>query len=200
MQNQRILQLASRNKGKIVEMQHLLQDSGWLVKSLDDLNPSPPEWVEDAETFKGNALIKARLVSSFTNDCVLADDSGLVVPVLGGAPGVYSARWAGENASDEQNNQKLLEALSGLTGKNRRAVFVCWFVFIDEKKQEFFFVGQCEGHISFANSGSKGFGYDPIFIPQGYNQSMAELTLAEKNTMSHRHHAMRGFLDLIKKV
>jgi XTP/dITP diphosphohydrolase len=194
--NTKSIYLATYNQGKIKELSALLAAEGWQVKSLHDLPAEiQPTWIEDGDTFQANALIKARSLKGLVKGNILADDSGLVVPALDGAPGVYSARWSGDQEApdaDVKNNQKLLQELSSCkTPEERQAYFVCSLAFIDEQGEEHFFEGTCHGHVPMKLQGQGGFGYDPLFIPKGHTVTLAELGSTEKNRISHRFHALQ---------
>jgi len=153
--------------------------------------PSPPE---TGDSFEANALIKARSAHTATGEVTIADDSGIEAAALGGAPGIYSARYAGEGATDEANLEKLLREVDA-AGVDRRAAYVCAIALIDEAGQEYVFEGRCEGTLLPEGRGSGGFGYDPAFVPDetGHNdpRTMAELHPDEKNAISHRGKAVR---------
>lgn len=210
------LVVASGNRHKVEEIQGIL-GSGWRIRDLSDY-PDAPKIAEDAETFAGNAMRKAaglavwlasRPHSEGRPDFVLADDSGLEVDALAGKPGVHSARFAAEeegsdgNASDRANNEKLLRLLEGIEDARRTARFRCVLALVPIIAKETttgealsaevqFFDGVCEGRIGFELKGSQGFGYDPLFIPEGYSCSFAELGSEEKNRISHRSRALHG--------
>lgn len=156
-----------------------------------------PDVVEDAGTFVGNARKKAVALAELLPEgaWALADDSGLCVDALDGAPGVYSARFAGDGASDEENNTKLLSLLVGKTGEDRRAQFVCVLVARNTHGEEFVFEGESKGSLATTLSGEGGFGYDPLFCPEGYAQSFAELGPDVKGRLSHRAIAFRRLLE-----
>ncbi|NOX19073.1 MAG: RdgB/HAM1 family non-canonical purine NTP pyrophosphatase [Chlorobi bacterium] len=188
---------ASGNKGKIVEVRKLLSDLGIEIIALPDLEDAP-EIIEDADTFEGNAKIKAKVVFDKYKLPVIADDSGLSVEQLGGAPGIYSARFAGEGCTYEDNNRKLLEELKNYP-EPHRAKFICHAVFYDGK--DFVnSVGELKGEIVHEYRGIRGFGYDPIFRPEGYDRNLAELTLEEKNKISHRGKAFRGLKEKLESL
>ena len=188
----RPLVFATRNKGKLVELRELL--AGVQVLSIDEVDETIPEVVEDADTFIGNAAKKAREVSAATGLPALADDSGLEVDALGGAPGVYSARYAGEPHSDSANNAKLLEALTGAT--NRGARFRAVLALADVKgplgTEIISADGTCEGTILTAPRGTGGFGYDPLFFAPELGMTFAEAGVGPKSDLSHRARAMRA--------
>jgi XTP/dITP diphosphohydrolase len=184
------LVLATRNGHKLAEMTRLLARAGIAVEPLPAAVALPPE---DGETFVDNALPKARAAAQATGRLSIADDSGIESEALGGAPGVRSARYAGCDASDEENLDKLLrEAPAG-----SRVRYVCALAFVDPRSgEERVFIGDCSGHLSDAPRGEGGFGYDPAFLPDpdGQNRTMAELTDAEKDLISHRGQAVRELL------
>ena len=191
--------LASRNQGKIRELKNLLGDS-WSVVGLDDPDFSEftGEIEETGTTFRENALIKARAVHQQCGGFVLADDSGIECDDLEGAPGVYSARFAGPKATDEQNNAKLVELLQAAQDPNLRARYVCVLALINPVGEEFVVEETCEGIINFEPKGSGGFGYDPYFYLPDYSCTMAELPLEEKNKISHRGKALRKIAHLLE--
>lgn len=192
------LVIATTNLGKLKEFRALLSDIDIEVKSLLDY-PEIGEIEETGETFYENALLKAAAVAKHTKTLTLADDSGLVVPYLDGAPGVYSARYAGEPKDDTKNNEKLLEALSGVTGEDRKAQFQCSIVLVDDKGYERHVEGIVEGSLLERAQGSNGFGYDPLFYLEAYKKTTAELPLDEKNKISHRGKAVSQVIPLIKE-
>src|SRR6185295_9381223 len=182
------LVIATHNKGKAVEIKTLLGDIGWTLLSLDQFE-NVGEAAEDAETYYGNAAAKASYYARMTGEWVLADDSGLEVAALNGAPGVFSARYAGPNASDSERRLKLLNELAGVA--DRKARFVCSAVIADSNgKIQILAEGICEGVISEEARGDSGFGYDPIFIPSGHDLTFGELSDEIKNRISHRAKAI----------
>lgn len=187
--------LASRNRDKIEEMHSILSELGIDLKSALDF-PKLQEVVEDADTLEGNALKKARYVHRMTDLPALADDTGLEVDALNGAPGVYTARYAGEEASYADNVDKLLRELKNRP--ERGAQFRTAVAFVDGK-QEQTFEGICRGEITRERSGDGGFGYDPVFRPEGYEQTFAELDSDVKNRISHRGKAIQQFLNWLKQ-
>ncbi|MBK5273523.1 MAG: XTP/dITP diphosphatase [Desulfuromonadales bacterium] len=186
------LVIATRNRGKLKEIQALLDGVVGTVRCAADF-PEFPETVEDGATFRENALKKAREAMLFTGLAALADDSGLVVDVLDGRPGVYSARFAGEGAGDSANNRRLLEELVEFPAAQRQAAFVCVLAFVTPAGDEQVFTGRVGGVILTEERGADGFGYDPLFLVDGFDRTMAELSLREKNSISHRGQALRGF-------
>lgn len=185
--------IASNNAHKAEEIASALDFPGWEFRTLRQMGlESDP--AEDADSFEGNARIKAlaaRTASGGT--AVLADDSGLEVDALGGAPGVYSARYAGEDATDADNNAKLLSQLADVPDAERTARFVCTLVFVDEDGSECVARGTVEGRIGCVGRGSNGFGYDPLFLPDVFadGRTLAEAEPHEKNAVSHRGNALR---------
>lgn len=188
--------LASGNPHKIEELGDLLNELGIDLKSTLDY-PDAEEVDEDRPGLEGNALKKARHWYKKTGLPSLADDTGLEVDALEGAPGVYSARYAGENATYEENTQKLLRELMGKS--DRTAQFRTVIAYIDQSGEEHLFEGVCIGEIIKEKRGKKGFGYDPVFVPAGYEQTFAELNSSEKNKISHRGKAMQTFLKFLKQ-
>ncbi|MEE2993898.1 MAG: XTP/dITP diphosphatase [Gemmatimonadota bacterium] len=189
--------LATRNKGKISELRRLLD--GWHVESCD-VYPGCPVPDETGHTFQENALIKARIIASFTQEVTLADDSGLEVDALDGAPGIYSARFAGLNASDEDNRRKILHLLTAIPDAERKARFRCVIAISTPDGKEWISEGACEGHIGRQEMGKDGFGYDPLFIPDGYKQTFAELGKEIKNQISHRSRALQQIMDILQSI
>lgn len=183
--------MATANAGKLVEIRSALANTGWRFVTVSDLGLEAPEVQESADTFYENALAKASVYRALTGLAALADDSGLVVDALGGQPGVRSARYAGERASDAQNNAKLLDELDGFGLEMRAARFQCAIVLLGENEEPTASCGTCEGHIGMVAKGSGGFGYDPLFLPdETPGRTMAELDIAEKNVISHRGKAL----------
>jgi len=188
------LLLATGNTHKTQEIQKIL-GSGVSVLDLRSL-PNVSEIIEDSDTFEGNANIKSVTVSQLTSEIVLADDSGLCVDALSGAPGIRSARYAGENATMEQNKELLLSELSGK--ENRKAAFVCVLSVAKQGEVIATFRGECVGRIIDDERGAGGFGYDPLFIPEGYDKTFSELPEEVKNQISHRAVAMKQFQGWLK--
>jgi XTP/dITP diphosphohydrolase len=189
----RQLIVATGNAHKVEEFDLLLAGCGFAVSSAKVCG-GMPEVVEDGATFAANARLKALALRSLAapDAWIVADDSGLEVDALGGAPGIYSARYAGEGATDLDNLNKLLDALSQQPAAARSARFRCVLCLIDPAGHEQFFDGACEGTIATAPTGGQGFGYDPIFVPNGYSQSFAELGEAVKSQLSHRALAVKS--------
>ncbi|WP_337368609.1 RdgB/HAM1 family non-canonical purine NTP pyrophosphatase [Senegalimassilia faecalis] len=185
--------IASNNAHKATEIAEALDFPGWEFKTLKQVGVSSDP-AEDAETFLGNARIKAHAAQQASGGMpVLADDSGLEVDALDGAPGVHSARYAGEPCDDAANNAKLLDALSDVADEARTARFVCQLVFLDESGNEVDARGTVEGRIAHEAHGENGFGYDPLFLPEvfGFERSLGEAKPEEKNAVSHRGNALR---------
>jgi len=191
--------LASRNKKKIEELIRILKDINIELLSISDF-PYLEEVEEDGKTFEENALKKARYVSQQTGLPALSDDSGLEVEALNGAPGVRSARYAGENATDEENIMKLLKEMRGIPDERRKARFVCCIALVFPDGQEYLFWGYVNGKITLEPRGNKGFGYDPVFIPEGYNSTFAEMEPNVKDKLSHRREALDKLKEFLIKL
>ncbi len=190
------LVIASNNEGKVREITEILSDLNLNLKSFKDY-PEIPEIIEDGKTFEENALKKARKAFSILQTPVLSDDSGLEVYALNMQPGVYSARFAGEPKDYQKNNQKLLRYLENYHDDERKARFRCVVVF-KTFESEHIVEGFCTGRIITELRGSGGFGYDPLFIPEGYQQTFAELPPEVKNSISHRGRAFSLIKPIIK--
>ena len=190
--------VATRNRGKIREIRKALRGLELTIHSLNDFS-GVPEMVEDGKSFSKNALKKARFYSKYFSELALGDDSGLEVDVLEGLPGIYSARYAGEGASDRTNNRKLLTEMDGVPISKRGARFKCVVAMVSTDGREAVAEGSCRGRIGFMEMGKKGFGYDPIFILPQYGKTMAQLTLEEKNRVSHRGKALRKLKKIMAK-
>jgi len=184
--------LASKNEHKVTEILPLIGNRPIEIKSLATFKHFP-EIKEDGHTFSENAAVKAQAVFNFFKQPVIADDSGLEVAALKGAPGIYSARYAGAQGNYLQNNLLLLENMQSLIGEQRRARFVCTICF-KTKEQETYFTGITEGYILQEFRGESGFGYDPLFFIPELNKTYAQLSLTEKNEWSHRGKAVRKLL------
>jgi XTP/dITP diphosphohydrolase len=191
--------LATNNQGKVRELVKLLGDLPFNVLSLQDF-PEIGEIEEDGETFADNALIKARTAAGISRLLTLADDSGLEVDALQGRPGVHSARFAGEPKDDNANNAKLLELLRDVPSEQRTARFKSVIAVVAPSGEEFLTEGACEGVIGFAPKGTEGFGYDPLFFVTEFDKTFSELTLEEKNSISHRGKALRAALEILRKL
>jgi len=188
--------LATRNKKKIEEIGRITAGLPITILSLDNF-PDCPETIEDKDTFEGNAIKKAAEVCQCTGKPALADDSGLEVDALHGAPGVYSARYAGGGGNDVKNYEKLLSELGNVSDEKRGARFVCCMAlaFPDGSIKTFF--GYAEGCIGREPRGAQGFGYDPVFIPKGYKRTFAEMTGEEKDLLSHRGKALENLAHFL---
>lgn len=188
--------IATNNAHKVEEIRTALDFEGWEFLTLSQCDPYD-EPAEDADAFEGNALIKALAAHEHTGLAALADDSGLVVDALDGAPGVYSACYAGVHGDDAANNEKLLRELEGVSDDRRTARFVCSLAFVDEDGTQVFASGTIEGRIAHGLSGEGGFGYDPLFLPDEFAgaKSLAEVTQDEKNAISHRGNALRALKE-----
>ena len=193
--------LASQNRKKIVEIQAILEKYGMHVVTRDDAGLPKDDIEETGTTFEENSLLKASVIrgmiesdpdlfAKYADSPVIADDSGLMVDALGGAPGIYSARYAGEDCNFDNNNAKLLKELDGVPYDERTAKFVTVITMIYPGRDTLVARGECHGHIAEEKLGSGGFGYDPVFIPEGYTQSFAQLGTEFKNTISHRANAL----------
>jgi len=197
MKNMIALVIASRNKGKTAEIRDLLNNFPVKIKSLDDFGKIPTV-EEDGETFDENAYKKASFTARILGLPALADDSGLLVEALGGAPGVHSARYAGENATDKERLSKLLREMEGK--KNRRAAFACAISIAVPTGQALTYEARCEGLIAEKPAGRNGFGYDPVFYYPPYKKTFAQVSGEEKNRVSHRGRALAEFRDEFEKV
>lgn len=191
------LVLATRNKGKIKELTELFSAFDINIKNLNDFGPIPPI-VEDGKTFEDNAYIKASFTAKVLGLPAIADDSGLVVEALDGAPGVYSARYAGENASDENNNKKLLNKMKNISRRN--AHFETAIIIAVPRGYALTYIGRVEGEITNMPVGKNGFGYDPIFYYPPLKKTFAQMTQDEKSSVSHRGKAIRELQNEFEKV
>ena len=182
---------ASRNAHKIEEIEEITRKFGMNVVSRDDAGLPKDEVEEDGETFEENSYKKAKAIWDICHEMVIADDSGLMVDALGGAPGVYSARFAGEDGNYKKNNEKLLNCLAGVPDEEREAKFVTVITLIYPDGRTLVARGECPGRILDSPRGEGGFGYDPLFIPYGYDVSFGEMTPEDKNAISHRAMALK---------
>lgn len=189
--------LATKNLKKLKELERILIPLGHEVVCERDLSEPLPEVVEDADTFEGNALLKARSAMEITGLAAVADDSGLCVDYLDGAPGVYSARYAGEGHDDEQNNKKLLEALKDVPNEKRTARYVSAIAVVFPDGREFTVRGTTEGYIADHEEGNNGFGYDPLFV--GELGCFGLLSDADKDSISHRGRALNKMAEELNK-
>jgi XTP/dITP diphosphohydrolase len=190
--------LASRNKGKIKEIGDILGRYDMTVVSRDDAGLPIDEVEETGETFEENSYIKAKAILDVAGVPTVADDSGLMVDALGGAPGVYSARYAGENCTYEDNNRKLLDALKDVPDEKRSARFVSVITMLWPDGRKIVARGECEGRILTETRGEGGFGYDPLFVPEGYDISFGEMSPEEKNKISHRAKALMKLESILE--
>ncbi|WP_202080262.1 XTP/dITP diphosphatase [Caldalkalibacillus salinus] len=192
--------VATSNQGKLKEIRALLEPLDIQVLSPVDIDAAHiPNVVEDGETFDDNALKKAKAFYNAFHIPALADDSGLEVDALDGAPGVYSARYAGEPSDDDANNEKLLQHLQGVPPEERNARFRCSIALVTAEDQYILAHGACEGYILEEKVGEAGFGYDPLFYVPEQGRSMAELSKEEKNKISHRYHALQHLYSKMNK-
>jgi len=189
--------VATRNRGKTREIREALKGLGVRIRSLSDFS-NVPEIEENGKTFVDNALKKARYYTKYFGKVTLADDSGLEVDFLKGLPGIYSARYAGEKASSQENNEKLLREMERVPISKRGARFKCVIAVVSPDGGEILAEGVCRGRIGFGEKGRRGFGYDPLFILPNYGKTMAQLSLKEKNKISHRGKALRKIRKMIQ--
>ena len=193
------LVLATRNKHKIKEIKALLKEFPITVETLDTY-PDAPEIEETARTLRDNALLKALGICNATKQWAFADDTGLEVDALNGEPGVYSARYAGEGCTYADNNKKLLKALEGIPFEKRKARFRCVIALVSPEKRVWKVEGSLEGFIAFQPEGADGFGYDPLFFYPPAEKCLAEMSLEEKNNISHRAKALKNFIKLVQSI
>ena len=189
--------IATKNQKKLTELSRILVPMGFEVLSQKDFSEEFPEPIEDGTTFEENAIIKAKDGLKNTGLISVADDSGICVDYLDGAPGIYSARYSGEHGDDESNNQKLLSELDGVPLERRTARYVAAIACVFPDGKQFTVRGECEGKIGFEPKGNNGFGYDPYFISE--LGVMAELTAEQKDSISHRGKALELFKEELKK-
>jgi len=194
--------IATHNVGKLAELRDILS------AEVAGINPETivtaeqwnvPDVKEDGTTFAANALLKARAVSQATGLPAVADDSGLAVNIMGGSPGIFSARWSGRHGDDEANNRLLLAQLSDIPERRRGAQFVCAAAFVSPSGFEHIADGVMKGRLLAEPRGEAGFGYDPLFLPDGYDRSAAELSADEKNAISHRGQALQALASVISE-
>lgn len=192
--------IATRNRGKLVELSDLLKSLGWELVTIDEVAPGAV-LREDGNTFEQNAVAKAKQAAAATGMPAIADDSGLEVEALGGQPGVHSARWAGEPCDDARNNARLIELIHKVPTGRRTAFFRCVAAYVDlQAHVQVVREGSCEGRILDGPRGTAGFGYDPLFLVPPLGKTMAELTLEQKNGISHRSAAFRALAEALKRV
>ncbi|MBM3324005.1 RdgB/HAM1 family non-canonical purine NTP pyrophosphatase [candidate division WOR-3 bacterium] len=192
------LLVATRNRNKVVEMQGPLQRAGWTIITLDRF-PDFPAVEEDGRTFEDNARKKAHAAAALGVDWTLAEDAGLEIDALDGEPGVFSARYCGEQATDAERVRKVLDRMIAVPDERRTARFGCVMCLVGPDKLETLFTGTCPGRISHTARGSAGFGYDPVFIPDGYGLTFAELGLDVKHRISHRAQALREVIKHLRR-
>jgi len=190
--------VATRNQHKLKEIKTLLKDLPLEVVSLDGFK-NVPEVKEDGKTLEANAKKKAIQTSRFLKKLVVADDSGLEVKYLGNRPGVYSARFSGKGATYKSNNKKLLDLLKDVPISKRSARFRCVIAISDKGKLVSLAEGRCQGKITLGPKGRAGFGYDPVFIPNGYKKTFAQMGIRKKNEISHRSRALTKAKHIIEK-
>lgn len=190
--------LASKNQHKAEEIKEIL-GSNFEIITQTQAGAGDVDVIEDGATFEENAAKKAEAVMKATGKAVIADDSGLCVDYLDGAPGIYTARYAGENATNEENLEKLLKALDGVPPQERTARFVCVIALAEPGKETQFFRGECIGRITQVKKGEGGFGYDPVFYSDQYARTLAELEPHIKNAISHRSAALKAFRKAVEK-
>lgn len=194
------LVIATKNDGKVREFREIMKDLPIRIVSLKEF-PDFPDILEDGRTFEENALKKARALALFTNDLAIADDSGLSVDSLNGFPGVISARYSGEGATDLKNNLMLLNKMKNVPSSDRGASFKCSIAVVNPVNGfEEVITCECRGIIGFNMAGNEGFGYDPIFIPNGFDKSFAELGVEIKNRISHRFRAINAIRPVLEKI
>lgn len=189
--------IATKNQKKLVELSRILEPMGFTVVSEKDLEKPLCDVVEDGTTFEENALIKAKAGLKETGYISVADDSGICVDYLNGAPGIYSARYSGGHGNDDLNNKKILKELDGVPMEKRTAYYVAAIACVFPDGREFTVRGECHGHIALEESGNCGFGYDPLFISE--KGCFGHLSAEEKDSISHRGKALRLFKEELKK-
>jgi len=191
--------LATRNQGKVTEFRRILEE--YAAGEVDLLGlqdfPDMPDVEESGSTFEANALLKAHATAEFTKLPAIADDSGICIDFLDGAPGIFSARWAGKHGDDEANLQKVLREMSGITADKRGAQFRCVVALAHPNGEYIYEEGVMHGEIVDSPRGENGFGYDPIFQPTGFTQTSAQLSAIEKDEISHRGKALRAITGRI---
>lgn len=190
---------ASRNQHKIEEIEAITSKYGMKIISRDEAGIPKIEIEEDGKTFEENSFKKANEIMKLCGEITIADDSGLCVDYLNGEPGVYSARFAGENCDDSKNNAKLLSLLEGVQYSQRKAKFVSVITMVFPDGRKLVARGECKGHILDMPRGQNGFGYDPLFVPNGFQRTFAQLTPEEKNKISHRAKALKKLEALLEK-
>ena len=192
--------LATRNEHKVEEINPILSEFGMKAVSLNDLSPCDVEVIEDGETFEANSYKKAFEIMKKTGQITIADDSGLEVAYLNDAPGVYSARFAGENATDEENNEKLIKLMEGVPAEKREAKYVSVITMVYPEGKKLVARGEISGRIAMEKEGNQGFGYDPYFILDGYDRTFGTFSLEEKNKISHRGNALIELRKMLENM
>lgn len=192
--------LSTGNLNKVDEIKNILKELPIEVISKNEINLKDLKIIEDGRTLEENSIKKAKALSDKIDYMVMADDSGLFVDVLDGEPGVYSSRYGGEEGNDNKNNEKLLKELKNTSLGNRTGSFRTVITLIKEDKEVITVEGECKGHIAFEKKGKGGFGYDPLFMPEGYDKSFAELGEEEKNKISHRAKALEKFKKILVEL
>lgn len=198
----RKLVISTGNKNKVKEIAYMLRNMNIEVISKNDIGLGDLEVIEDGNTLEDNSILKAKALAEKVDYkyIVMADDSGLFVDKLNGEPGVYSSRYAGEEGNDEKNNRKLLEALKDIPIEERDSKFKTVIVLITENKETLVVHGECKGTIGLTAKGNNGFGYDPLFIPEGFKETFGELGEDVKNQISHRAKALEKLKNEIEKI
>lgn len=191
--------IATKNSGKVKDFEQLFKSKGFVIKSLLDY-PEIPDVEETGKTFAENAKLKSEQISTILQRAVIADDSGLSIDALDGEPGVYSARYAGEQKDDQDNIKKVLLNLEGVPYEKRTARFHCALALTIPNQETYLVDGTCEGIISTQSKGEHGFGYDPIFFLPEQNKTMAQLSSEEKNKISHRANALKKLQSMINQM
>jgi len=191
--------IATKNRGKAVEFKEFFGTYGVEARALTDLAEELPDIEETGATFEENAALKAEKIAAILQLPVLADDSGLIIDKLHGEPGVFSARYAGEPTNDQANIDKVLHKMRNVPQEKRTGRFICVLAISVPGEKTTFSTGYCEGEIASTQAGLNGFGYDPIFVPEGYNMTMAQLSATEKNLISHRKNAIAQLDNWMQK-
>jgi XTP/dITP diphosphohydrolase len=191
---------ASQNKHKIKEIEAITKEFDMYIVSRDDAGVPNVEIIEDKETFEENSYKKAKEIMELCHEITIADDSGIEVDYLNGAPGVYSARFAGEECDDKANNAKLLKLLEGVPMEQRTGRFVSVITMVFPDGRSLVARGEVEGHIAMEESGDNGFGYDPLFIPFGYDRTFGNFSPEDKNMISHRANALAKLRELLWQI
>lgn len=195
---EKIIVAATQNKHKIEELEAITREFGMSIISRDDVNVPKVEVIEDGETFEENSYKKAYEIMKLCGEITIADDSGLEVDCLDGAPGVYSARFAGEDGDDEANNRKLKSLIKDVPYEKRTGRFVSVITMVFPDGRHIAARGEVEGHIILQEKGDNGFGYDPLFVPLGYDRTFAEIEPEAKNRISHRANALKALREKLQ--